>query len=51
MTAIRNDSGQADKFALVAGKVKQNSDCGIILMSNNADALASALKVCADRKP
>jgi len=51
LVAIRDDSGDAKKFEGVVSKVKQNSDCGIILMSSNPDILASGLKVCADRKP
>ncbi len=49
--AVKNDSGDAAKFAALAGKVKEKSDAGIILMSDNADNLAAALKGCADRKP
>ena len=51
LVAVRDDSGDAKKFEAVVSKVKQNSDCGIILMSSNPDVLASGLKVCADRKP
>ena len=51
LVAVRDDSGDAKKFESVVSKVKQNSDCGIILMSSNPDILASGLKVCADRKP
>lgn len=51
LVAVKNDSGDAQKFAAVAGKVKQNSDCNIILMSASPDNLAAALKVCADRRP
>lgn len=51
LVAVKNDSGDAQKFAAVAGKVKQNSDCHIILMSASPDNLAAALKVCADRRP
>ena len=51
LVAVRNDSGGAQKFEAVVNKVKQNSDCGIILMSRNPDVLAAGLKVCADRKP
>jgi len=51
LVAIRNDSGDANKFEALVSKVKQNSDCGIILMSSNPDVLAAGLKVCADRKP
>jgi len=51
LVAIRNDSGDANKFVSVVTKVKQNSDGGMILMSDNPDVLAAALKVCADSKP
>jgi len=51
LVAVRDDSGDAKKFEAVVSKAKQNSDCGIILMSSNPDVLAAGLKVCADRKP
>jgi acetyl-CoA decarbonylase/synthase complex subunit gamma len=51
LVALKNESGQADKFESLVNKVTQKSDAGIILMSDNPDNLASALKTCADRKP
>ncbi len=51
LVAVRDDSGNAKKFEAVVSKVKQNSDCGIILMSSNPDVMAAGLKVCTDRKP
>ena len=51
LVAVKDDSGDAQKFEAVVSKVMQNSDGGIILMSNNPDVLAAGLKVCADRKP
>ena len=51
LVAIKDASGDASKFEALVSKVKQNSDCGIILMSSNPDILAAGLKVCADRKP
>jgi acetyl-CoA decarbonylase/synthase complex subunit gamma len=51
LVAVRNDSGDAQKFEALVNKVKQNSDCGIILMSSNPDSLAAGLKSCVDRKP
>ena len=51
LVAVRCDSGDGVKFAAAASKVKQKSDCGIILMSTNPDVLAAGLAVCADRKP
>jgi acetyl-CoA decarbonylase/synthase complex subunit gamma len=49
--ALKNDSGEINKFISLVDKVKQKSDCSIILMSVNPEALAAALKTCADRKP
>ncbi|MFC1902882.1 acetyl-CoA decarbonylase/synthase complex subunit gamma [Chloroflexota bacterium] len=51
MIALKNESGNAAKFEALVNKVKQNSDCSIILMSDNTDALAAGVKACADRKP
>jgi acetyl-CoA decarbonylase/synthase, CODH/ACS complex subunit gamma len=51
MAAIKNDSGQADKFAAVVSKVKQKSDCSLILMSTRPDVLSAGVLACADRKP
>jgi len=49
--AVKSESGDPQKFESVVGKVAQNSDGGIILMSDNPDVLAAGLKACADRKP
>ncbi len=51
LVAVKDESGDASKFEALVSKVKQNSDGGIILMSTNADILATGLKACADRKP
>jgi len=51
LAAVKSDSGDAQKFEALVSKVKQNSNCGIILMSDNPDILAAGLKACADRKP
>jgi len=51
LVAIKDDSADAAKFEALVSKVKQNSDCGIILMSSNPDILAAGVKACADRKP
>ena len=51
LIAVKGDSGDKAKFEAVVSKVKQNTDCGIILMSDNPDILAAGLAVCADRKP
>jgi len=51
LVAIKDESGDANKFETLVDKVTKNSDASIILMSNNPDTLAAGLKVCADRKP
>jgi len=51
LVAVKDVSGDATRFEAVVDKVRQNTDCGIILMSSNPDILAAGLKVCADRKP
>jgi len=51
MVALKAETGDAAKFAALAGKVKASSDANIILMSDKTDVLAAGLKACADRKP
>ncbi|MBI4282944.1 MAG: acetyl-CoA decarbonylase/synthase complex subunit gamma [Chloroflexi bacterium] len=51
LVAVKDESGDASKFAALVSKVKQNSDANIILMSNSANVLAAGLKASADRKP
>ncbi|MFH0914396.1 MAG: acetyl-CoA decarbonylase/synthase complex subunit gamma [Chloroflexota bacterium] len=51
LVAVKEESGDAAKFAALAGKVKQKSPASLILMSTKPNVLAEALKVCADKKP
>lgn len=51
MVAVKCESGDAAKFGALVDKIKQASDCSIILMSEDADVLAAGVKACADRKP
>ncbi len=51
LVAVKDESGDASKFEALVSKVKQNSDGGIILMSDSPDILAAGVKACADRKP
>ena len=51
LVALKAESGDAAKFAALAGKVKANSDANIILISDKPDVLAEGVKACADRKP
>ena len=51
LVAVKGDSGDAGRFENLVNRVKQNSDAGLILMSDNPDILAGGLKACADRRP
>ncbi len=51
LVAVKNESGDASKFEALVNKVKQNTDCGIVLMSSNPDILAAGVKACAERRP
>jgi len=51
LIAAKCDSGDKAKFEALVGKVKQKTDGGIILMSDNPDVMAAGLAACADRKP
>ncbi|MGD0780965.1 MAG: acetyl-CoA decarbonylase/synthase complex subunit gamma [Dehalococcoidales bacterium] len=51
LVAIKSETGDAARFAALAGKVKTSSDANIILMSEKAEVLTAGVKVCADRKP
>jgi acetyl-CoA decarbonylase/synthase complex subunit gamma len=51
LIALKGDSKDASKFAALVSTVKQNSDSGLILMSDNPDILKAGLAACDDRKP
>ena len=51
LVALKSETGDAGKFAALAGKAKVSGDVNIILMSDKADVLAAGAKACADRKP
>jgi acetyl-CoA decarbonylase/synthase complex subunit gamma len=51
LIAIKSDTGDASKFAALAGKVKEETDYSIILMSEKPDVLSAGVEACADRKP
>ena len=51
LAAVKCDSGDAAKFEALINKVKEKTDAGLILMSDNPDVLAAGVKACADRKP
>jgi len=51
LIAVKSDSGDKAKFEALVGKVKQKTDGGIILMSDNSEVMAAGLAACADSKP
>ncbi|MFW6126401.1 MAG: acetyl-CoA decarbonylase/synthase complex subunit gamma [Chloroflexota bacterium] len=51
LVAAKCESGDAGKFGALVDKIKQGSDCSIILMTEDPDVLAAGLEACADRKP
>ena len=51
LVAVKDESGDAAKFEALVNKVMQNSDGGLILMSDSPDVLAAGVKAGADRKP
>jgi acetyl-CoA decarbonylase/synthase complex subunit gamma len=51
LVALKCDSQDCTAFTALAERVYNESDAGIILMTDNAEIMSSALKVCASRKP
>jgi acetyl-CoA decarbonylase/synthase complex subunit gamma len=51
LIAVKCDSADKAKFEALVNKVKQGSDGGIILISDNTDVMAVGVAACADRKP
>ncbi len=51
LIAVKNDSGDAGKFAAAVKEVVSKSKLPLVLMSGDASAVEEALKVCAEGKP
>ncbi|MEW5949028.1 MAG: acetyl-CoA decarbonylase/synthase complex subunit gamma [Thermodesulfobacteriota bacterium] len=51
MLALKEESGDAGKFAAFVKRVIGQIDAAIILMSDRPEVMAEALKVCKDKKP
>ncbi len=51
LIAVKEESGNAEKFTALAKKVKEKTKAGLVLMSNNPKALEAALAVCKEDKP
>jgi len=51
LVVLKSETGDAAKFAALAGKANTSSDVNIILMSDKAEILTAGAKACADKKP
>lgn len=51
MFAVKDASGDVDKFVSLAGKVSEGTGAALILMSENVDALKAAASSLKDKKP
>ena len=51
LLALQFKSGDKSKFESLVKKVSQSTDAGLILISEDLDALFSARDICADKKP
>lgn len=51
LVAVKSLSGDAGKFEALVTKVKNDTDGGIVLMTEDSGVMEAGLKVCADRKP
>ncbi|MBW1858653.1 MAG: acetyl-CoA decarbonylase/synthase complex subunit gamma, partial [Deltaproteobacteria bacterium] len=51
LIAVKSVSGDTGKFETLATRVKNETDAGIILMTEDAGVMQAGLNSCADRKP
>ncbi|MBW1742656.1 MAG: acetyl-CoA decarbonylase/synthase complex subunit gamma [Deltaproteobacteria bacterium] len=51
LIAVKSVSGDAGKFEALATRVKNETDAGIILMTEDTGVMQAGLNACADRKP
>jgi acetyl-CoA decarbonylase/synthase complex subunit gamma len=51
LVAVKSASGDAGKFEALTTRVKNETDAGIILMTEDSSIMEVGLKACADRKP
>jgi acetyl-CoA decarbonylase/synthase complex subunit gamma len=51
LIAVKSVSGDAGKFETLATRVKNETDAGMILMTEDTGVIQAGLNVCADRKP
>lgn len=51
LLALYNESGDKSKFEALVRKVYGGTDVGLVLISDNAEALFAARDICSDRRP
>ncbi len=51
LLALYNESGDKSKFEALARKIYGSTDAGLVLISDNTEALFTARDICADRCP
>jgi acetyl-CoA decarbonylase/synthase complex subunit gamma len=51
LVAVKSASGDASKFGALTAKVKDETEAGIILMTEDVSVMEAGLKACGDRKP
>lgn len=51
LVAVKSVSGDAGKFESLVTRVKNQTDCGIILMTEDVAVMEAGVKACADRRP
>ena len=51
LIAVKEESGNAEKFTALVKKVKEKTKAGLVLMSSNPQVLGPALAVCKEDKP
>ena len=51
LVALRFESGDKDKFRSLVKEVHGSTDLGMVLISEDVDALLAARDICADRRP
>ncbi|MCD6353195.1 MAG: acetyl-CoA decarbonylase/synthase complex subunit gamma [Proteobacteria bacterium] len=51
LVALKNESGDVNKFEALVNKVKTNDGFGMVLMSDNPQVLVKGVEACVDRRP
>jgi len=51
LVAVKSASGDASKFGALTAKVKDETEAGIILMTEDVSVMEAGRKACGDRKP